>query len=370
MNGLVIVANGMDYRNDWISLPNMIQSFLKDDVLQIWIPGGRFAKSKIPGTIDNINHLLAQYPNTKELVIDYSHEICPQLACTTDVHALSMLDNINCNNITIFYGDINVGKNINYNFQKNINFLGVNYFEWRHRQQIECHCVPELEYRRNFDQICSRKFTNLIGVVKSHRIYLASELYKQGYFDKGYTSCVAMKNHSDSGKTVQSENEHKKDYFYVQDIEDRFNQLLPHFEVADIEVMDRGDASQNNSTPLNWFSDSYFNIVCETCFSNDWPYNELFITEKTFKPIIHQIPFIVAGSAGTLEYLKSIGYETFPEIFDESYDNEPNSYKRMAMIIEQIKSACDDPELHNKVYNIQDKLKHNRNQYFDNTCLK
>ena len=29
MNGLVIVANGMDYRNDWISLPNMIQSFLK-----------------------------------------------------------------------------------------------------------------------------------------------------------------------------------------------------------------------------------------------------------------------------------------------------------------------------------------------------
>ena len=72
------------------------------------------------------------------------------------------------------------------------------------------------------------------------------------------------------------------------------------------------------------------------------------------------MPFIVAGSAGTLAYLRKQGYQTFPELFDESYDWEENSSKRMEMIIEQIQRACDDPDIHQKVYDMQHKLQHNR----------
>jgi hypothetical protein len=361
---MIVIAYGVNWLSTEAFQPEMIRS-LKDNVLQLRINGGRFTKSKIPEAVAQINQILAQYPDTKELVLHYSHEIAPKLASTTDSNALSSLDKIQCKNITIFYGDINVKENLRWNFQNNIEFIGYDTFHWKHKEHLLWQNFSELGYRRDFDRKCSKKFSSLIGVIKNHRIYIASELFRQGYFDKGYTSCVKYEGHTDPNKTVQSENLHKKDYFFVEDIEDRYYQLLPHFQVADFEILNKKDGKKVCSSPLNWFSDSYFNIVNETSFSNDWPYNELFITEKTFKPIVHQMPFIVAGSAGTLEYLKSRGYQTFPEIFDESYDNEPNSYKRIAMIVEQIKRACDDPELHDKVYSIQGKLKHNRNIFFN-----
>ena len=62
----------------------------------------------------------------------------------------------------------------------------------------------------------------------------------------------------------------------------------------------------------------------------------IFITEKTYKPIYTGHPFIIWGNPGTLTYLRSIGYKTFPTLFDESYDNELDPVKRLEMIILQI----------------------------------
>ena len=48
-----------------------------------------------------------------------------------------------------------------------------------------------------------KKFNSIIGVYKSHRIYIASELLRQGYLNKGYTSCI-QNNHQDSNKTLKA----------------------------------------------------------------------------------------------------------------------------------------------------------------------
>ena len=328
------------------------------DTITVYIKGGYLSVGKIANTIDKINDFLKTFPKCNNLVIDYSQEISPDMYAKKTYLEYKRLE---CDKVNIMFGDLKINSNLPHKF-KNISFTPVETFSKRYIESIKWHkdLTYELDYIRDFDKKCSKKFNSIIGVYKSHRIYIASELFRQGYFDKGYTSCTPQSNHDDSDKTPESENESKRNYFYCPDIRQRFDELIPNFQVSDLEIMQKNNSLHIYKSPLNWFSDSYFNIVNETCFSNEWPYSELFITEKTFKPILHQMPFIVAGSVGTLEYLRSVGYETFPEIFDESYDGEINSSKRIQMIIEQIKLACDDPELHNKVHSIQDKLKHNR----------
>ena len=44
------------------------------------------------------------------------------------------------------------------------------------------------------------------------------------------------------------------------------------------------------------------------------------LTEKSFKPIVMQQPFIIQSCRGSLEYLRRYGFCTFGEYWDESYD--------------------------------------------------
>jgi len=52
------------------------------------------------------------------------------------------------------------------------------------------------------------------------------------------------------------------------------------------------------------------------------------LTEKTFKPIAMGMPFVLSAPAYSLSYLRSYGFKTFNEIWDESYDLEEDDYVR------------------------------------------
>ena len=74
------------------------------------------------------------------------------------------------------------------------------------------------------------------------------------------------------------------------------------------------------------FYESYLHIVAETAIDD-----EGFFSEKIFKPIIYCQPFILIGQYKGLEYLKKIGYKTFSNVIDESYDLEKDNEKRIIM---------------------------------------
>ena len=48
-------------------------------------------------------------------------------------------------------------------------------------------------------------------------------------------------------------------------------------------------------------------------------------------------PFIIFGPTGILKQLKEDGYETFPELFDESYDNYTSPAKQLEIILNNLK---------------------------------
>ena len=52
------------------------------------------------------------------------------------------------------------------------------------------------------------------------------------------------------------------------------------------------------------------------------------LTEKTFKPIAMGMPFMLSAPAHSLKYLRSYGFKTFEDVWDESYDNDEDDMAR------------------------------------------
>lgn len=81
-----------------------------------------------------------------------------------------------------------------------------------------------------------------------------------------------------------------------------------------------------------WYNRTNFTVIVETYQDQAG----VFLTEKTFKPIMYGHPFILYGQPRSLEYLKTLGFKTFNDIFDESYDTITDTNKRHQKIIEAI----------------------------------
>ena len=83
------------------------------------------------------------------------------------------------------------------------------------------------------------------------------------------------------------------------------------------------------------YTTSYCNIVVETHFDADGS-GGTFLTEKTFKPIKHGQPFVIIGPPGSLKQLREMGYCTFDQAIDNSYDLITNSTDRWRSILHTI----------------------------------
>lgn len=80
-------------------------------------------------------------------------------------------------------------------------------------------------------------------------------------------------------------------------------------------------------------------VVLETLFDD----LRLHLTEKTLRPIALGQPFILAGTYGSLKYLRSYGFKTFSDCWDESYDMMSDSIERMNKIIQIMREIADMP---------------------------
>jgi len=74
-------------------------------------------------------------------------------------------------------------------------------------------------------------------------------------------------------------------------------------------------------------------VVLETLFDD----GRLHLTEKSLRPIAMGQPFILAGTQGSLEYLRSYGFKTFGAVWDESYDLVEDPAERLIQIAELMK---------------------------------
>jgi hypothetical protein len=79
--------------------------------------------------------------------------------------------------------------------------------------------------------------------------------------------------------------------------------------------------------------DSLIYVPTETVYFG----RRLHITEKTFKAIALEMPFVLLAPAGSLEYIRSYGFKTFNSVFDESYDLMIDDIQRIDMVTKLLK---------------------------------
>jgi hypothetical protein len=123
----------------------------------------------------------------------------------------------------------------------------------------------------------------------------------------------------------------------------------------------------------SWYDSTYYSLVTETYAEEDAHISsDIFVTEKTFKPVAFYHPFMCVAQQGHLAYLKSQGFETFENMFDESYDQIPTVGERIKHIVSQSKSFKRKYYRKRKPYSqlTWDKLAHNHDRFYNQQIVE
>jgi hypothetical protein len=90
------------------------------------------------------------------------------------------------------------------------------------------------------------------------------------------------------------------------------------------------------------FTNCYINIITETWHD----VKEIHVSEKSYRAFYFmQLPIFVA-TYGHVKYLKTrFGFDLFDDLIDHSYDSEPDSKKRMLLVLNEIKRLNDNKDL-------------------------
>ena len=186
---------------------------------------------------------------------------------------------------------------------------------------------------------------NIVGGKRKHRLELIKELEKRHLIDNNFISCPAACPYENISVT----------------------DLCKQYSIDPIETdlplaFDKFDNHAHNShqiTMWNQSASSLLQVVSETLFYG----NKLHLTEKTFKPIVMQQPFVLASCQGSLQYLKNYGFETFSSIWDESYDTLPDEKRIQAIgsLLEDLEHSNCRQWLHEQCAPI---VEHNFNHFY------
>jgi len=120
----------------------------------------------------------------------------------------------------------------------------------------------------------------------------------------------------------------------------------PNFQITNYNLHNKLRPNTHDSTAsADYCGEDYvtagIEVVLETLFDD----SRWHLTEKTLRPIACGRPFLLMATAGSLQYLRQYGFETFGELIDETYDQITDSRQRLqAVIVEMARIAALDPE--------------------------
>ena len=190
-----------------------------------------------------------------------------------------------------------------------------------------------------------------------HRPWFVKLLFENNLLDSGYVSLIKNEEFDE----------------YIKKIDEDISELdLTKYDFEDLKKTHKEyyplTIDEEDGETIAWFhnylsrkkeyEETFFSIVGETNAEKSY----LFITEKTTKPIMNLHPFFIVGSPYTLKYLQGLGFKTFSNFWDESYDTEPNFKLRCNMIINEVKKLCNksQEEMIEMIKSMEDILIYNK----------
>jgi hypothetical protein len=126
--------------------------------------------------------------------------------------------------------------------------------------------------------------------------------------------------------------------------------------------------------PWNIYHQCRYSIVCETLGTGDC----FFLSEKTAKALFAGRVFLMFGNCNFLANLQKLGFKTFSDIIDESYDSNPLDFERFAAVRDQMEwlskqdysqvMSCLEPILvhnQNRLAELQQEKRHEMQRLLD-----
>ena len=256
-------------------------------------------------------------------------------------------------------------------------------------------------------------YIGLCSTLHIHRKFSLNEIFRRNILDKGYVSAYfgnewEIKQHEGlseeqmneeyNGKNSKGEVWYPHPFEYeewkklplVLDMVQHINPSGKFTEMTDstarfvnLDEFDETEikASLDNKWPIledkkaiphKYFENSYFSFVMDSVLGSecDNPNQFKFITEKVYRTILLH-PMLLLGCAYTLKHLRSRGFETFPELFDESYDEIEDDKERFFSVMNELERVCSLPkeELHQKYVSVLPKIKHNQQIFYNSKNL-
>lgn len=224
----------------------------------------------------------------------------------------------------------------------------------------------DLKYLKNTNHKFDKSFISLNRLCtkeRSYRLTLVSEIVERGLLDKGHVSLKLFDN---------NENILKGELFDPNSLLSKEAKIKVFKQLNKIQnnlTLDMDDVPGAASANMGFnehklLQSGLWNIVTETVFYH----KKLHLTEKIFKPIAVQRPFILVAAPGNLAYLKSYGFKTFDRWIDESYDLEEDDDKRIQMVVDQIEklSSLSWDETLSMYEEMKEVLEFNFDHFYDN----
>jgi hypothetical protein len=209
----------------------------------------------------------------------------------------------------------------------------------------------------------NKKFTKvfitlnrIVTQERSYRLGLVADLLNRGVVDQGFVSC------STDGWQEEILNPHSKlSEYHKTLVNEHFDQISNNL-VLDFKETPGSASAMLGLEQIKLFQSAFVHLVTETIYYS----KKLHLTEKIFRPIAVYRPFILAGAAGNLAYLKRYGFQTFSQWWDESYDQETDNEQRLikiANIVEHLStlSIADLQDMHQEMLPV---LEHNFQHFY------
>lgn len=156
---------------------------------------------------------------------------------------------------------------------------------------------------------------------KFNRLNLALLLYKHNLLNDGI---FKLNKHSSDNYLKYIHKELLKEYAkYSINWNDR----------SEIETVNINGTHTGYPYPVEFYNSTYISLVSETHFDD----LRVFHTEKTYRTIANEHPFIYLGPYNSLKDLHKKGYKTFSPFIDETYDTITEHFNRLNIAIKNLK---------------------------------
>lgn len=190
------------------------------------------------------------------------------------------------------------------------------------------HDPDYIEPYYDINSIPNKLFLSFNRRFRDHRLQLVYKLHESNLIERSYVSLMAADPEYDIDaremmitRNLLYASEFNKPSFTT------FIEKLPL--IIDGETDNIIMTCGNENVTSEYYKDSLVSLVTETTYYE----NHKSLTEKSFKPMRSKHPFIIVGSSGSLKALHSMGFMTFNDFWDESYDTIENGHDRLDQII-------------------------------------